>query len=119
MFGFRSHRTGRDVVFAPRHKPREVLPPSPWLSTDAAALAAAVDGEREYKYLLYFVGKVNRSRAEGDVYSHGVRQRLFAFHSARSDFYLRAKSGSLGGDPAAARRAKFCLAPHGTGFGMR
>ena len=29
----------RDVVFAPRHKPREVLPPSPWLSTDAAALA--------------------------------------------------------------------------------
>mgnify|MGYP001455290065 CR=1 FL=1 len=80
---------------------------------------AAVDGEREYKYLLYFVGKVNRSRAEGDVYSHGVRQRLFAFHSGRSDFYLRAKSGSIGGDPDAARRAKFCLAPHGTGFGMR
>ena len=119
MFGFRSHRTGRDVVFAPRHKPREVLPPSPWLSTDAAALAAAVDGEREYKYLLYFVGKVNRSRAEGDVYSHGVRQRLFAFHGGRTDFYLRAKSGSIGGDPDAARRAKFCLAPHGTGFGMR
>ena len=51
----------------------ELLPTSLWLSdgmlqpnrsaaaaADATAITARLAGTREYKYLLYFVGKVNR-----------------------------------------------------------
>merc|ERR1712091_343800 len=42
-------------------------------------------------------------------------------HANRSDFYLRERPGASGreADLRAMQSAKFCLAPHGTGFGMR
>ena len=155
-----------------------------WIATDGARLrspvsggtgSAAEGGGARWRYLLYFVGKVNRSAREGDIYSGGVctaaiparvsahaararrawclarrapvhartrcsphlpptcpwrarpaaqvRQRVFAAHAHRTDFYLRHKSGlaarGVAGDADARAQSKFCLAPYGTGFGMR
>ena len=74
---------------------------------------------RSYRYLLYFVGKVKRLPREGDLYSHGVRQRVFSRWSSHPDFYLREQADPTGNDRDSAARgsAKFCLAPHGTGVG--
>jgi hypothetical protein len=62
---------------------------------------------------------VHRSAAEGDSYSFGVRQRLFAWHGNRSDFYLRARPGAAALELDKVKGSKFCLAQHGVGFGMR
>ena len=147
QIGFRAHKAGQDVVLPPLHSPHRLLPMAAWLQPaaattwteggsthpPAAAAAPAAGGahaeairtalrvERKYDYLLYFVGKVSRSKREGDIYSGGVRQRVYAHYANRSDFYLRERPGAQGGaaDLDALRRSKFCLAPHGTGFGMR
>ena len=110
MFGFRCTAPGT-TSSAPRHKPREVLPPSPWLSTDAAALAAAVDGEREYRPPALW----GRSTARAPKATCTARRPPAPLRLPRraSDFYLRAKSGSIGGDLDAARRASSaCAARH-------
>ena len=123
--GFRSHHSGQDIVIPPLQRPATLLPASPWLQ----AAVQQLDGEpvfggvlergRSFQYLLYFVGKVHRSAAEGDSYSHGVRQRLFAQHVNRSDFYLRERPGAGALELDKVRSSKFCLAQHGVGFGMR
>jgi len=48
-----------------------------------------------------------------------VRQRLFAWHGNRSDFYLREKPGAAALELDKVKASKFCLAQHGVGFGMR
>ena len=99
----------------------QAVGPSLLEDTAAADALGALAGSRQYSYLLYFVGKVNRSKREGDIYSGGVRQRIFDSHAHRPDFYVRHRPGAKGGQQDAAARAasKFCLAPYGTGFGMR
>jgi hypothetical protein len=142
QLGFRPHRSGHDLVVPPLHKAHELLPTSLWLSqpllseapyraavgeaaaagtpaSEAAALTARLSGTRSYRYLLYFVGKVNRSAREGDIYSGGVRQRVFSHHAHRTDFYLRSTNQGQNQDASAMANSKFCLAPYGTGFGMR
>ena len=135
QLGFRSHRSGQDVVLPPLHSPHALLPKALWLgglklSTEESApdrtaaqpmLDAVLAPNRNFTYLLYFVGKVNRSKREGDVYSGGIRQRIYEQHHARVDFYLRSRPGARGRDAdiAALGSSKFCLSPHGTGFGMR
>ena len=102
----------RDAAIASDASSNGVVSPLVW---------DALRSNRTYRYLLYFVGKVARAKREGDIYSGGVRQRVYAAHSARDDFYLRERPGAKGRDAdlAALRQSKFCLAPHGTGFGMR
>lgn len=119
-----------NAAIAPAAAP-EPLSPSPLSRAPLAALApsrAALDDidavlrpNRTYRYLLYFVGKVARSKREGDIYSGGVRQRIYEHFNASDDFYLRERPGAKGRDAdlAALTSSKFCLAPHGTGFGMR
>ena len=143
QLGFRPHRSGHDLVVPPLHKAHELLPASLWLSqpllgeapnraavgkasaaagtpaSEAAALTARLSGTRPYRYLLYFVGKVNRSAREGDIYSGGVRQRVFSHHAHRTDFYLRSTNQGQSQDASEMANSKFCLAPYGTGFGMR
>ena len=62
---------------------------------------------------------MNRSAREGDIYSGGVRQRVFSHHAHRTDFYLRSTNQGQSQDATAMANSKFCLAPYGTGFGMR
>eukprot|EP00965_Chrysotila_dentata_P003099 101348-Pleurochrysis_carterae.AAC.1 len=115
LAGWRAHWHKHDIVVPPLWRPR-LLSASPWLSHEGTR--AVLRAEKTFAYLLYFVGKVHRSAREGDSYSYGVRQRLFALHANRSDFYLRARANAVEAEATAAE-AKFCLAPHGTGFGMR
>ena len=130
QLGFRAHRSGQDIVMPPLHSPRTLLPTATWVRNapeygppplKLGEAAYMLDRSRQYKYLLYFVGKVARHAREGDIYSGGVRQRIYRHHANRSDFYLREKPGGRGStaDMDAMRNSKFCLAPHGTGFGMR
>ena len=134
QLGFRAHRSGQDIVIPPLHSPHTLLPRSIWMegldragsagalsapSTALAGMEAALSADRTYRYLLYFVGKVRRLAREGDIYSGGVRQRIYEQHANRTDFYLKERSGAGSQDLDALRGAKFCLAPHGTGFGMR
>ena len=130
QLGFRPHRSGQDIVLPPLHSPHNLLPGSAWVRNQSAygppptslgEAAYMLLPTRQYKYLLYFVGKVSRHKREGDIYSGGVRQRIYLHHANRSDFYLREKPGGRGSttDMDALRNSKFCLAPHGTGFGMR
>ena len=72
--GFRSHHTGQDIVIPPLQRPATLLPPSPWLQTAARRAGGAavrfggmLERGRSFRYLLYFVGKVPRSAAEGDL----------------------------------------------------
>ncbi len=117
--GFRSHHTGQDIVIPPLQRPAELLPASPWMDAKQARFGGVLERGRKFDYLLYFVGKVHRSKAEGDSYSHGVRQRLFAQHRNRTDFYLRERPGASALELETVRSSKFCFAPHGVGFGMR
>ena len=137
--GFRSHHSGQDIVIPPLQRPAQLLPASPWMqhaasdaptggssSSSASSSAAAalpfggvLERGRRFEYLLYFVGKVHRGPNEDHSYSHGVRQRLFALHANRTDFYLRDRPGATALELATVRASKFCLAPHGVGFGMR
>jgi len=119
--GFRPHRSGHDIVLPPLHRPHDLLPASLWMEPSQPEATARLSGTREYKYLLYFVGKVNRSKREGDIYSGGVRQRVYDQHAHRPDFYVRWSNGGKFAreDAAAMSDSKFCLAPYGTGFGMR
>ncbi|KAL1522967.1 hypothetical protein AB1Y20_017931 [Prymnesium parvum] len=130
--GFRSFHSGQDIVLPPLHRPDRLLPSSPWLlpplvgdprntSRAASALTRLLFPSNHFKYLLYFVGKVKRDPREGDLYSHGVRQRVFERWNSSRDFYLRERPNPTGSeeDLQAMRHSKFCLAPHGTGFGMR
>jgi hypothetical protein len=126
--GFRSHHSGQDIVIPPLQRPATLLPVSPWLQAAAqqgGGEAVRFGGmlergrSRSFQYLLYFVGKVHRSAAEGDSYSFGVRQRLFAWHANRSDFYLRERPGAGTLELDKVKGSKFCLAQHGVGFGMR
>lgn len=61
------------------------------LRTKEATTDSLLHSSGQYKYLLYFVGKVKRDPREGDLYSHGVRQRVFEHWGASPDFYLRDK----------------------------
>ena len=128
--GFRSHHSGQDIVIPPLQRPAQLLPASPWMQhapSDAPAGSSAsepsfggvLERGRRFEYLLYFVGKVHRGPNEDHSYSHGVRQRLFALHVNRTDFYLRDRPGASALELATVRASKFCLAPHGVGFGMR
>ena len=72
--GFRSHHTGQDIVIPPLQRPATLLPVSPWLQSAAQPAGGAavrfggmLERGRSFRYLLYFVGKVHRSAAEGDL----------------------------------------------------